>query len=61
MYLTVVRSCTAGTAIVCGRGFLRLRYGHPPLLKVVAPLVTSLILLRREYRLEGFNLLLIPK
>jgi len=33
MYLMVLRSCTSGTVIVCGRGCLRLRYGHPPLWK----------------------------
>jgi len=55
MYLTVLRSCTSGTVIVCGRGCLRVRYSHHPLLKVVAPPATSLILLDREYRLEGLD------
>jgi hypothetical protein len=55
MCLTVLRSGTSGTVIVCSRGCLRFRYGHPPLLKVVAPPATDLIWLRREHRLEGLD------
>jgi len=43
MYLMVLRSCTSGTVIVCGRGCLRFLYGDPPLLKVVAPPATTLV------------------
>jgi len=51
----VLHFCTAGTEIVCCRDCLRFRYGHPPLLKVVAPLATTIMWLLREHRLEGVD------
>jgi len=40
---------------VCGRGCLRFRYGHPPILQVVAPPTTNLKRLRKDQQLEGLN------
>jgi len=54
MYLAVLRSCTSGTAIVCGMG-CESGTVIPLLMKPVAPLPTNLIRLDGEYWLEGLD------
>jgi len=61
MYLTVLRSRTSGTVIVCGRGSFAIPVWSSPLLKVVAPPAPNIIRLPRESHLEALDSVLIPK